>query len=92
MCEQGELTFVEELEPHGRFIDSCMTEEIKKLIDDNFITLACCCGHDIYKKTIVVGSVDKPYEYYSGVYIPRKRKFYKLDDERRYYIPEVEEQ
>lgn len=54
--------------------------------------LASCCGHNRYPKTIVVRfRADKGFvfEYFSGVIIPRKRRFYKRDKEGYYFIPEV---
>jgi hypothetical protein len=54
-------------------------------------TLACCCGHGIYKKTIVARFPDKePYEFFTKIKIPRKKKFYKRDSNGVFYIPEVE--
>ena len=73
-------------------IDECMREEIKDMNEKSvFVTLACCCGHGKYPKTIVVKSFvnGKPWEIFSKKYIPRKKKFYKKDNEGYYYIPET---
>ena len=51
--------------------------------------LGSCCGHFIYPMTIVVTDGEKVWELMSGVEIPRKRNFYKLDNGGFYYIPEV---
>ena len=72
-------------------IDECMKEEINKM-DIGFIkTLACCCGHSKYPKTIVIEHklTGKPFEIFSAKFIPRKKKFYKKDKQGYYYIPEV---
>ena len=81
-----------ELGPHGLFIDKCMVEDVQKVIDDGFETLGCCCGHGKYAKTILRGSLQEgAIEYFSGVHIPRTRRFYKTDDEGLYFIQEVED-
>ncbi len=75
----------------GRRIDPCMKKEIEKLNKERFITLACCCGHRKYTKTIIVKSLlnEMPFEIFAQQYIPRKKKFYKKDKQGYYYIPEV---
>jgi hypothetical protein len=71
----------------------------------NVKTVACCCGHGKYPMTILVkGKEYKPLhiknpfkkeepefiqEVFSGLIIPRTRKFYKKDSKGFYYIPEV---
>lgn len=75
-------------------IDPCIKEYIKFLDNQNLIVVACCCGHNKYKKTVVIertyidGKV-KHFDLISGIEIPRKKKFYKKDKEGYYYIPEV---
>jgi len=71
-------------------LDPCLREQIIKL---NYIapfTVASCCGHYRYPETILVmydlGTVR---EIRSGVIIPRKRRFYKIDTYGYYYIPEL---
>lgn len=75
----------------SRFIDPCMKKEIKKLNKQGVITLACCCGHGKYPKTIVIKSSlnGMPVEKFTRQYIPRIRKFYKKDKQGVYFIPEV---
>ena len=103
MCKKGDLTWMPELGNYGRFIDSCMVEEIRDLnagrrlvpcAEGNCETLACCCGHGKYPKTVVVrvDGCDKLYETGSKEFIPRKRDFYRLDSEGYYYIPEAKEE
>lgn len=72
-------------------IDPCMRPLIKYLRSLHVNTLACCCGHGKYPMTIVAlcGFGQEPCEILSGVWIPRKKRFYKRDKEGIYYIPEV---
>ncbi len=74
-------------------VDDCVAKETIKLNKKGIPTLSSCCGHGIYKKTIVVLHKDKKtrVEYFSKKVIPRIRRFYKKDDEGYYYIPEVED-
>lgn len=95
MCEHEELTFVKELGPHGRYIDKCMVELIRDINKTGLQTMACCCGHGKYRKTIIVTHPEwtkgRAVELTLWMEIPRKRNYYKMDDEGYYYIPEVEE-
>ena len=73
-------------------LDSCMREFIKCLLWLNVPTIACCCGHDKYPMTVVVGFAKgkKPVlEIISNTWIDRSRNIYKKDSEGLYYIPEV---
>ena len=70
-------------------IDKCMKTFIDNLNSCDIRTKACCCGHGKYPMTIVVESLHSNFDLVSGVYIPRKRKFYKKDKQGYYYIPEV---
>ena len=78
---------------NSRFIDPCMKEEIKKLKEQGSRAISCCCGHGKYEKTIILrlckGGVDGGMEYFTGIFIPRKRRFYKKDKQGVYFIPEV---
>jgi len=78
-------------------IDPCMREEIKTLQKQGLKTLACCCGHGKYPKTIVVQMKSEffpksGYEIFSGMVIPRAKRFYKRDSDGVYYIPEMVKQ
>jgi hypothetical protein len=73
-------------------IDPCMRDEIEQLHKWGIKTLACCCGHGKYKRTIVTKVNNTNIEYYTGIEIPRKTRFYKRDKEGMFYIPEVESQ
>jgi len=54
-------------------------------------TLGSCCGHGKYPETIIIECpvTKKRYEVFSGIEIPRKKRFYVRDNEGEYYIPEV---
>jgi len=77
-------------------IDPCMRILIKNLnnlLDRQFETISCCCGHGKYPMSIIVQSkkLKIPFEIVSGKNIfARKKKFYKRDKQRVYYIPEVQ--
>ena len=75
----------------SRFIDPCMKMEIAKLNMHGFMTLACCCGHGKYPMTIIVKSniSESCRELFSGIVIPRKKRFYRKDKQGVYYIPEA---
>ena len=78
----------------GRRIDPCMREIIRCLQEQGVKTLACCCGHGKYPMTIVIdagagtGKVI-PQEIFSGIYLPRKKRFYIKNSGGHYVIPEV---
>lgn len=72
-------------------VDKCLSG-LLCFINGNtpFKTLGSCCGHGKYPISIVCKS---PFGFNidicSGKIIPRKRKFYRMDKEGYYYIPEV---
>jgi len=72
-------------------IDPCLVHVITLLNekDSHLETLASCCGHGKYPMTIVVRSVWKTWEVFSGIELKRKKRFYVKDSEGFYYIPEV---
>lgn len=71
-------------------LDSCMKYLVEKLNQWDEVTLASCCGHDRYPPSIVARTKDgRIIEAFTGAAIPRKRKFYKLDKDGFYYIPEA---
>lgn len=72
-------------------IDSCLRTTLLELQKQDIVVLASCCGHGIYKKTVIARFPDKePYEFFSKTKIPRKRRFYKRDCNGVFFIPEVE--
>lgn len=78
----------------SRRIDPCMKEFIKNLngiLHPGFKIISCCCGHGKYPMTILVKALSskKVVDLVNGVYIPRKKRFYKKDKQGYYYIPEV---
>ena len=72
-------------------VDGCMAQIIQTLNSRSIKTLGCCCGHRRYPMTIVISDFfgNSNIEIFSGKVIPRKRKFYRLDQKGYYYIPEV---
>ena len=56
-----------------------------------FKTLGSCAGHGIYPPTIVVEHIrtKHKFEWFSGISIPRKTRFYVRDSNGEYFIPEV---
>lgn len=86
---------------YGSFrIDPCMKEKLRII---NYLlsftgdkTIASCCGHGIYRKTILIQRKNGMIvEYYTQTIItnkPRKSKrYYKRDKNGIFYIPEVSE-
>jgi hypothetical protein len=71
-------------------IDPCMRKTITDLHNLGITTLASCCGHGKYQKTIVIKTCGVNMEYYTRIVIPRKTRFYKRDKDGMFYIPEVE--
>ncbi len=72
-------------------LDGCIAHDVAVANCYYYPTLASCCGHGKYHKTIVELRADGIIiDHLSGVMIPRKAKFYKKDTEGLYYIPEVE--
>ena len=93
MCERGNT---EEVIIGGKSIsiDSCIAEDVEAINKRPLLqTLGCCCGHGIYPSTVVVGFKGGcvTIEWYSGVLINRKRRFYQRDVNGMYFLPEVAE-
>jgi hypothetical protein len=56
----------------------------------NVETVGACCGHGRYPATILIRSKrGVVFDLFSGVVVPRKRNFYKKDDNGYFYIPEM---
>lgn len=74
-------------------IDKCIRPLIKWLNSCDYETVGSCCGHNKYPITVVVkyrkNGVAYYFELFSGVDIPRNRRFYKKDSGGYYYIPET---
>lgn len=73
-------------------MDKCMIHDIDILTTFyDLTTLACCCGHGRYKRTVVCKCNDgRIIEASSGKTLNRKKRFYKKDEGGYYFIPEVE--
>jgi hypothetical protein len=72
-------------------LDDCIVDEIRRLNGHQVKTLASCCGHGRYPKTIVYkwnGGKTK-FDWNSGKIIPRKKRFYVKDKQEFYFIPET---
>ena len=72
----------------GFRIDPCMEQEVELLRKSGIKTVACCCGHNKYPKTIIINENGTYREYFSGITIPRKKYFYLSDNDGVYYLPE----
>lgn len=70
-------------------IDKCMADEIREANRRGIKTLASCCGHGKYPKTIVASVFDWNYEIKSEKDIPREKRFYVEDSKGFYFIPET---
>ena len=82
-----------------RKIDKCMKiliENLNEYFGDDLDILACCCGHRKYPMSLIVKQlfpnteeIFQIYDWCSGKYIPREKRFYKQDKQGYYYIPET---
>lgn len=74
-------------------IDPCITHLINALnANPHLVTLASCCGHDIYPLTVIVKDLKsgRIFELLTNKTIKgRTKKFYKADAYGRYFVPEV---
>ena len=93
MCNQRNSTEIPYANQANRFakVDDCIAKYITTLNKKGITTLSSCCGHNLYKKTIVVLNKDGKtrIEKFSKKIIPRKRRFYVEDKKGYYYIPEI---
>ena len=78
----------------GRRLDKCL--ELPLIVWNWAINkkkiriVSSCCGHGKYPMTIIaVKNNGIAFDLISGIFIPRKNRFYKKDKEGYYYIPEV---
>jgi hypothetical protein len=70
-------------------MDKCLRNAIRTLNRMGIQTVGCCCGHGKYPMTIIIRNCLWFTELFSGIDIPRKKRFYVKDQEGYYYIPEV---
>ena len=84
----------------SREIDECIRKEVESFNNVIWKTLASCCGHGKYTKTIVIQNklTGNMFERFTGIKLnniykngKKRKRFYKKDKEGYYYIPEVEE-
>ena len=99
MCNKHSSVILEL--PGGKKIrvDPCLRKEILWLNKHGIETLACCCGHGKYKKSIIYNYNFANGTKYLRVFnlttkkvfcLSRKKRFYFKDSEGVYYIPELE--
>lgn len=74
----------------GSRIDECLREEIKEInsTGDLIKTIASCCGHGKYPKTIIIRHRGHYLEWYSRTPLkkPKLNRFYKKDKQGYYYL------
>lgn len=75
-------------------IDSCIQELVFNINKKpNLKTLASCCGHNRYPKTIVVKNktTHEIFEYFSKIPLGKRKRnrYYKKDKSNYYFIPEL---
>lgn len=72
-----------------------LIENLNKYFGDDVEILACCCGHGKYNMSLIIkeyhpnGKSFLIWDWCSGKYIPRAKKFYKKDKQGYYFIPET---
>ena len=75
----------------SRIPDRCIREEIKELNRKGVETVSSCCGHGRYPKTILwrpsTGGIK---EYFTGIWIGKKRRFYERDKDGYFFVPEIQ--
>jgi hypothetical protein len=89
MCRRGETEEVI-IDDKSISIDRCLAYRVRLPQHKRIRTLGCCCGHNRYRRTIVIWVDGHIEEFFSGKIIPRKTRFYQKDSKGYYYIPEVE--
>jgi len=93
MCERGTTREVI-IDGKSISIDSCIADEVEAINKRPLLeTLGSCCGHGVYPSTIIVRfkSGRVAIEWYSGVIIERKKRFYQRDDRGLYFLPDIGE-
>ena len=75
-------------------IDKCMKEIVDKINKERrYKTLASCCGHNKYPKTIVVKERETGniFEYYTKIQlqVKKRNRYYRKDNEGFYFIPKL---
>lgn len=75
-------------------IDNCMREIVEKINKEGiYKTLASCCGHRKYPKSIVVKERETRIilEYYTKtqLQVKKRNRYYRKDNEGFYFIPKL---
>ena len=94
MCDQRNKTEIAISHPKKYIkVDKCLANIIAIINVAGYKTVACCCGHGKYPMTIILKNrLGHTWDLVSNKNIPRKKRFYKKDEEGYYYIPETLEQ
>ena len=98
-CECGSYECQVPMPLNGRLqgIDYCIADIVAALNAANITTVASCCGHGVYHKTIIVKDLKSGgfFDWISGVEVFEEGKgnFYTsklIDGVKYYFIPNVE--
>jgi len=100
MCQKRSHTEIPYSNQFNNFakVDDCIAKELLRLNKKGILTLGSCCGHNRYKKTIIILHQDGKtrIEKFSKKIIPRSRRFYVTCKEGKnkgyYYIPEINDE
>ncbi len=73
-------------------IDRCIKPLIEWLIQQGYHPISSCCGHEKYPLTVIIREKSNKIlhrEIFSGIIIPRRKRFYQRDEEGCYHLPEL---
>ena len=75
-------------------IDKCMRETVERINKEGtYRTLASCCGHGKFPKTIVVKEKETKniLEYYTKIrlQVKKRNRYYRKDKDGFYFIPKL---
>lgn len=88
MCEKRN-SVIGHIKGRSVRLDSCIRSVIEALNRAGQTTVASCCGHGIYPRTILCrDGFERVYDMDTKVTIPRLRRFYRRDSKGFYYVPE----
>jgi hypothetical protein len=91
MCHRGETKEVV-IDGKSISIDRCLAPRVELLQEHGIKTLGSCYGHGRYHRTIIVEVDGHIIEYFTEKIIPRKKRFYRRDAKRIFFLPEVDEE
>lgn len=71
-------------------LDSCLRMRVEMLNRRGIVTLASCCGHGRYPRSILVRTRSGKIRVLgTGIFVPRIRRFYVKDEDGFFFIPEL---